>query len=98
MAQVVERRIDVGNLAIRAVESGEGLLVLMVHGFPGVDCSWRHQMLPLEEAGFRAVAIDRPGDGGSERPLEAEHYTAAKMQEYLLRIHDFDGAEQAFIL
>lgn len=98
MAQVIERHIDVGGLTIRAVEAGEGPLVLMIHGFPGLAYSWRHQMVPLAEAGFRAVAIDSPGYGGSDRPLEQEPYTAAKMQEYLLRILDFYGAEQAFLL
>lgn len=98
MTQVIERRIDVGELTISAMEAGEGPLVLMVHGFPGLAYSWRHQMLPLAKAGFRAVAIDSPGYGGSDRPLEQEFYTASKMQDYLLRILDFYGAEQAFIL
>lgn len=98
MSQLTERRIDVGGLTIHAAEAGEGPLVLMVHGFPGLAYSWRHQMLPLAEAGFRAVAIDSPGYGGSDRPLEPEYYTATRMQEYLLRILDFYGAEQAFIL
>ncbi len=64
---MTERLIDVGGYRLRAVEQGEGPLVLMIHGFPGLAWSWRHQMEPLAQAGFRAVAIDSLGYGGSDR-------------------------------
>lgn len=93
-----ERRIPVGAHEILAIEQGEGPLVLMVHGFPGLAWSWRHQMAPLAAAGFRAVAIDSLGYGGSSRPAAAEHYTAARMQACLLALLDAYGAERAFVI
>jgi pimeloyl-ACP methyl ester carboxylesterase len=50
------------------VEQGEGPLVLLCHGFPELWYSWRHQLGPIAEAGFRAVAIDLPGYGRSDKP------------------------------
>ncbi|MBY0512126.1 MAG: alpha/beta hydrolase [Rhodospirillaceae bacterium] len=93
-----ERKINVGPLSLCVMEQGEGPLVLMVHGFPGLAYSWRHQMEPLAEAGYRAVAVDLPGYGGSDRPLELEFYTSDRIQDYLLKILDTYKADQAVIV
>jgi pimeloyl-ACP methyl ester carboxylesterase len=50
------------------VEQGEGPLVLLCHGFPELWYSWRHQLAPLAAAGYRAVAVDLPGYGRSDKP------------------------------
>ncbi len=50
------------------VEEGEGPLVLFLHGFPEYSYSWRNQLGPVADAGFRAVAIDLPGFGRSDKP------------------------------
>ena len=41
-------------------------LVLLLHGFPELSRSWRHQLPVLAEAGFRAVAPDLRGYGGTD--------------------------------
>jgi len=46
---------------------GSGPLVLLVHGFPESWYSWRHQLVPIAEAGFTACAIDVRGYGGSQK-------------------------------
>lgn len=93
-----EERIDVGGVAINAAIAGEGPLVLMIHGFPGLSWSWRHQMAPLAEAGFMAVAIDSLGYGKSDRPADPALYDSDHMQAYLLAILDHFGAETAFVV
>ena len=95
---MTEKRIDVGGYHLRAVEQGEGPLVLMIHGFPGLAWSWRHQMEPLAGAGFRAVAIDSLGYGGSDRPTDPAAYTADRMQTYLLALLDHYKADKAVIV
>jgi pimeloyl-ACP methyl ester carboxylesterase len=50
------------------VEQGSGPLVLLCHGFPEIWYSWRHVLAPIAEAGFRAVAVDLPGYGRSDKP------------------------------
>ncbi|MGH2751318.1 MAG: alpha/beta fold hydrolase [Actinomycetota bacterium] len=56
------------GIRIYYVEEGEGPLVLLCHGFPELAYSWRNQMAPLADAGFRTVAIDLPGYGRSDKP------------------------------
>lgn len=90
--------IESGGFRFHALEAGEGPLVLMIHGFPGLAWSWRHQIAPLAEAGYRAVAIDSLGYGQSDRPLSVEHYTSDRMQEYLTGILDHYGEEDAYIV
>jgi pimeloyl-ACP methyl ester carboxylesterase len=43
-------------------------LVLLLHGFPQMWWAWRHQLPALAAAGFRAVAMDLRGTGGSDKP------------------------------
>lgn len=94
---VTDRMVDVGGYRLRAVEQGKGPLVLMIHGFPGLAWSWRHQMQPLAKAGYRAVAIDNLGYGCSDRPADPEAYTTERMQDYLLAVLDHYGAGRAII-
>ncbi|MDE2563485.1 MAG: alpha/beta hydrolase [Sphingomonadales bacterium] len=69
------RRIDAGELTLRAAVAGEGPLVVMVHGFPESWYSWRHQIGPVAEAGFTVCAIDVRGYGGSDKPHEVPAYS-----------------------
>lgn len=91
-------RIAAGDYSLSAETAGAGPLVLMIHGFPGLAWSWRHQMAPLAQAGFHAVAIDSLGYGASDRPLEPQAYDSDHMQRCLLAILDHFGAETAFVV
>lgn len=48
------------------VEAGGGPLVVLLHGFPTFWWTWRHQLQSLANAGYRAVAVDMRGYGGSD--------------------------------
>jgi pimeloyl-ACP methyl ester carboxylesterase len=62
------RDVSASGIRIHAVELGTGPLVLLLHGFPGFWWSWRHQLIGLADAGFRAVACDLRGYGASDKP------------------------------
>jgi pimeloyl-ACP methyl ester carboxylesterase len=48
--------------------AGEGPLVLFLHGFPEFWWAWRHQLVSLAEAGYKAAAMDLRGFGASDKP------------------------------
>src|SRR5205807_1744940 len=48
--------------------------VVLMHGFPECWLAWRYQLPALAAAGFRAVAPDLRGYGGSDKPGGAAAY------------------------
>jgi pimeloyl-ACP methyl ester carboxylesterase len=61
------RDVAANGARFHIAELGEGPLVLLVHGFPQYWWAWRHQLDALAAAGYRAVAMDLRGVGGSDR-------------------------------
>ncbi len=49
------------------VEAGTGPPILLLHGFPIFWWTWRHLLPQLADAGYRAVAMDLRGYGGSDK-------------------------------
>jgi pimeloyl-ACP methyl ester carboxylesterase len=62
------RSVSANGTRFHVAESGDGPLVLMLHGFPEFWWTWRGQLASLSRAGFRAVAADLRGYGGSDKP------------------------------
>ena len=56
------------GVRLHYVEQGEGPLVLLLHGFPEHWYSWRFQIRPMADAGFRVVAPDLRGYNLSDKP------------------------------
>src|SRR3569833_281013 len=71
--------IQTDTLAQQVLEAGEGPLVIFCHGFPELGFSWRRQVQALADAGYRAVAPDMRGYGGTERPEEVEAYSVLNL-------------------
>ncbi|MGO4258749.1 alpha/beta fold hydrolase [Marmoricola sp. RAF53] len=85
-----------GGPRIHVRTAGEGPAVLLVHGFPGTAFSWRHQLPALAAAGYRAVAVDCRGYGGSDRP--AGGHTSADVEADLLAVLDHVEAHEAHVV
>jgi pimeloyl-ACP methyl ester carboxylesterase len=62
------RSVTANGTRFHIAEAGDGPLVLLLHGFPEFWWAWRHQLTSLAGAGFRAVAADLRGYGGSDKP------------------------------
>src|SRR5260370_8665260 len=62
------RSVSANGTRFHVAESGDGPLVLLLHGFPEFWWTWRRQLSSLKGAGFRAVAVDLRGFGGSDKP------------------------------
>lgn len=62
----VHRDLAANGARFHTVQMGEGPLVLLLHGFPMNWWTWRHLLPVLADAGYRAVAMDMRGYGGSD--------------------------------
>jgi pimeloyl-ACP methyl ester carboxylesterase len=66
--------VEVNGLKFNVVDAGTGPGVLLLHGFPDSSHLWRNQVPALVDAGFRVVAPDLRGFGGSDKPQAVEAY------------------------
>jgi pimeloyl-ACP methyl ester carboxylesterase len=92
---VRESRLAVNGIELRVLEEGEGPLVVLCHGFPELAYSWRHQIPALSGAGYRVVAPDMRGFGGSSAPTEVEAYDVVTLSADLCGLLDALGQEDA---
>jgi pimeloyl-ACP methyl ester carboxylesterase len=74
-SDVVHRQLPVDGVELHLAEAGSGPLVVLLHGFPELWYSWRHQLPALADAGYRAIAPDLRGYGRSSAPREIEAYS-----------------------
>lgn len=49
-------------------DEGSGPVVVLLHGQPGSASDWQRVVPLIRAAGFRVLALDRPGYAGSKRP------------------------------
>ncbi|HLV57173.1 MAG TPA: alpha/beta hydrolase [Actinotalea caeni] len=56
------------HVAVTGPDDADAPLVVLLHGFPQLWWAWRHQLVALGEAGFRAAAMDLRGYGASDKP------------------------------
>jgi pimeloyl-ACP methyl ester carboxylesterase len=61
-------RVNNGDVGLHAVSLGTGPAVFLIHGFPQHWWMWRGTMKALAKAGYRAIAVDQRGCGGSDIP------------------------------
>ncbi len=76
-------------------EMGDGLPVVLCHGFPELGYSWHRVMPLLAEAGYRAIAVDQRGYGASERPQHTEDYAITELAADIAGLLDALDIEQA---
>ena len=66
----------VNGLRLHVVTAGpaDGPLAVLLHGFPECWYSWRNQIAPLVNAGYRVVVPDQRGYNLSDKPSGVESY------------------------
>ena len=97
MPEITHRTIQTNGINMRIAEAGEGPLVLLLHGFPELWYSWRHQLPALAEAGYHAVAPDVRGYGRTDAPEAIEAYSMLNMTADAVGVLDVLGEETAVV-
>ena len=62
------RDVSANGARFHVVDTGDGPVVVLLHGFPTFWWTWRRQLTALAAAGYRAIAMDLRGYGGSDHP------------------------------
>lgn len=92
------RFVETNGIRMHYVEQGEGFPVLLLHGFPELWYSWRHQIPALASAGFHAIAPDLRGYGQTDKPEGIESYDIHHLVGDLVGLLDVLGFKRAVIV
>ena len=90
--------VDSNGIRMAVYEQGDGPAAIMVHGFPELAFSWRHQFPALASAGYRAIAPDMRGYGQSDSPGDVEAYGIAELVADLTGLLDAYELERAIFV
>ncbi len=87
--------LNVNGLRMQVQSVGQGPAVVLLHGFPDTHVVWRKQVAPLVAAGFRVLAPDLRGAGGSDAPLAVDAYRLEHLCADVIAMLDQLGIEWA---
>lgn len=82
------------GIRISALVAGSGPLVILMHGWPELGLSWRHQIKPLVEAGYRVAVPDMRGYGASSKPDSVSAYQLDTLSDDMAAIARALGASK----
>ena len=72
-----------------------GPLMIFLHGWPEIGLVWRAQMETFASEGWRCIAPDMRGYGGSSAPSVPEAYAMKEIVDDMVELHDHLGASPA---
>nr|CAD1816955.1 unnamed protein product [Ananas comosus var. bracteatus] len=102
MEGIVHRTVEINGIAMHVAEKGgddaAAAAVLLLHGFPELWYSWRHQIVGLAARGYRAVAPDLRGYGCSAAPPSISSYSVFHAVGDLVGLLDALGLPQVFLV
>ncbi|KAI3741138.1 hypothetical protein L1987_58805 [Smallanthus sonchifolius] len=100
MDQIKHAYVQANGLKLHVAEIGSDSspAVVFLHGFPEIWYTWRHQMIAVANAGFRAIAPDYRGYGLSDIPLEPEKTSFVDLVNDTASILDSLAISKAFVI
>ena len=102
MSSIASHKVRVGEHELHYLEAGSGPPVLLLHGWPTNAQLWRH-VLPALAPKRRAIALDLPGFGQSDKPTDVRYnfgffertlsgfFDALGIDRVGLAVHDLGG-------
>lgn len=97
-AGIRTRRVALSHgVTLRIAEAGDPSAppVVLLHGWGASLYMWRAWFAPLARAGYRAIAMDLPGHGLSDRPFDAGAYTLARQVDVVRALYELEGLRGA---
>jgi pimeloyl-ACP methyl ester carboxylesterase len=90
--------LTVNGLRMQVQSAGQGPAVVLLHGFPDTHAVWRKQVMPLAAAGYRVLAPDLRGYGGSDAPRDVSAYRLEHVAADVLAMLDQLGIAKARVV
>jgi pimeloyl-ACP methyl ester carboxylesterase len=91
--------LPTNGIRLHVAQSGSryGPLVILLHGFPEFWYSWRRQIQPLADAGFRVWVPDQRGYNLSDKPGGISAYRLDELANDVVGLIDAAGVDQCFL-
>lgn len=89
--------ISYSDKTIQYISAGpnNGPLMIFLHGWPAIASTWKPQLECFANLGFRVVAPDMPGYGGSTANKVTEDYSMESINEGLVELLKAQKKEKA---
>jgi pimeloyl-ACP methyl ester carboxylesterase len=94
---ITHRTVSANGMKLHIAEKGTGPTVLLLHGFPELWYSWRHQISYLASRGYHVVAPDLRGFGDSDAPPSCHSYTILHIVGDVVALIQVLGEEKVII-
>lgn len=91
------RKLLVNGIELQVHDQGQGPVVLLVHGFPDTHTVWREQIPALVAAGYRVIAPDTRGCGGSQLLPHRRDYALRHLVADLRALLDVLGIDRVWL-
>ncbi len=85
------------GVKIHYVASGQGPLIVMIHGFPDFSGSW-NKLAPALNDKYRVAAMDTRGYNLSDKPEGVDNYKMDKLVADIQAVIKAEGASKATVL
>ena len=95
MADITHHQATINHINMHYAEQGDGMAVVLCHGFPHTWYSWHRQMPALAEAGYRVIAPDMRGMGATSAPEAKEAYSVKEITADLVGLLDHLAIDKA---
>lgn len=98
MAEINVTPVDLPDISLTVSSAGVGPAVVLLHGFPEIAYSWRHQIPVLAEAGYHVLAPDQRGYGWSDQPEGVASYAMTELVGDVIGLLDHHEIDDAVIV
>jgi pimeloyl-ACP methyl ester carboxylesterase len=92
------RFLDTNDIRMHVADAGRGYPIVLLHGFPELWYSWRKQLFGLAESGFRVLAPDLRGYGGTDAPEDVDSYQMHVLVEDVVGLLDDAGFDKVAVV
>lgn len=92
-----QKTIETGRHRTAWIEAGpaDGPLMVLIHGWPELSLVWRAQIEHFAAKGWRCVAPDMRGYGGSSVPSSTGAYAIREVVADMVELHEALGSKPA---